>query len=177
MKEVPELSTETPEPSSSFPEDEPSDSKERAERITGLPLLASVVAVLLLLVYLVFLGLQWGNVTDPDLEYARRADLLGGLEALAFAAAGAILGTTVQRQVTKKAEADATAARVEAKAQRARADAEQNDAEKGRALHSLAKAKVEGATQVRTRSDEDLQPAGAFDEFLRLAAQYDARDG
>jgi hypothetical protein len=169
------LSTEMPEQSSSIREHRPSDSKESAERVTGLPLFASVVAVLLLLIYLVFLGLQWGNVTDSDLEYARRADLLGGLEALAFAAAGAILGTTVQRQVTKKAEADATAARGEANAQRARADAEENDAEKGRALHNLAKAKVERATRVRTRSEGEPQPATEFDEFLRLAAQYDAR--
>jgi hypothetical protein len=168
------LSIDTPEPSSSIREDRASETKEGAERITGLPLFASVVAVLLLLTYLVFLGLQWGNVTDSDLEYARRADLLGGLEALAFAGAGAILGTTVQRQVTKKAEDDASAARVDAKVQRARADAEQNDAEKGRALHKLAKAKVESATRVRTRSGEALQPAGGFDEFLRLAAQYDA---
>jgi hypothetical protein len=108
-----------------------------------------------------------------ELTYTRRADLLSAFEALAFAAAGAILGTTVQRQVTKKAEAEAGQARTQADEQKARADAEQHDAEKGRALHNLAKAKVESATEVRTRAGEP-QALTEFDEFLSLAAQYDA---
>jgi hypothetical protein len=134
---------------------------------------ASVVATMLLVIYFVFAGLQWADINAAQLTYARRADLLGGLEALAFAAAGAILGTTVQRQVTKKAEAEAGAARGEAAEQKARADAQQHDAEKGRALHNLAKAKAQTATQVRTRGGEP-PTANEFDEFLNLAAQYDA---
>jgi hypothetical protein len=164
-----------PEPSSSTREGKPPASSDSSKTVTSLPLFASIVAVALLLTYLVLLVLQWGHVNAAELTYARRAHLLGGLEALAFAAAGAILGTTVQRQVTKKAEGEASAARAEAKAQRARADAEQNDAEKGRALHNLAKAKIETATHVRTRSEAEQQLTTGPDEFLRLAAQYDAR--
>ena len=152
---------------------QPGGSADSSTSTTGLPLFASVVAIVLLVVYFVFAGLQWADIDTAQLTYARRADLLGGFEALAFAAAGAILGTTVQRQVTKKAEAEAGAARGEAAEQKARADAEQQDAEKGRALHNLAKAKAETSTQVRTRGGEP--PAVTeFDEFLNLAAQYDA---
>jgi hypothetical protein len=149
------------------------DSTNSSTSTTGLPLFASVLAIVLLVIYFVFAGLQWADINAAQLTYARRADLLGGFEALAFAAAGAILGTTVQRQVTKKAEAEAGAARGEAAGQKARADAEQQDAEKGRALHNLAKAKAETTTQVRTRGGEP-PTATDFDEFLNLAAQYDA---
>jgi len=149
------------------------DSTNSSTSTTGLPLFASVLAIVLLVIYFVFAGLQWADINAAQLTYARRADLLGGFEALAFAAAGAILGTTVQRQVTKKAEAEAGAARGEAAEQKARADAEQQDAEKGRALHNLAKAKAETTTQVRTRGGEP-PTATDFNEFLNLAAQYDA---
>jgi hypothetical protein len=146
---------------------------ETSTKATGLPVFASVAAALFLVIYFVFAGLQWADVGAAELTYARRADLLGGFEALAFAAAGAILGTTVQRQVTKKAEADAGAARVEAQQEKARANSEQQDAEKGRALHNLAKAKAESAAQVRTRGGTPPAAAAELDEFLNLAAQYD----
>src|SRR4029453_9559165 len=116
---------------------------ETSTKTTGLPVFASVAAALFLVIYFVFAGLQWAGVGAAELTYARRADLLGGFEALAFAAAGAILGTTLQRQVTKKAEAEAGAARAEARQEKARAEVQRQDAEKGRALHNLAKAKAE----------------------------------
>ena len=149
-----------------------SSTTESSTRTAGLPVFASVAAAIFLVIYFIFAGLQWANVGATELTYARRADLLGGFEALAFAAAGAILGTTVQRQVTKKAEAEAGAARVEAQQEKARADSQQQDAEKGRALHNLAKAKADTAAQVRTRGG--AVPAIAdFDDFVNLAAQYD----
>ena len=163
-----QLQGSTPTQANSAP-----DSTDDSTRTTGLPLFASVLAAVLLVIYFVFASLQWADVEAVELTYTRRADLLGGFEALAFAAAGAILGTTVQRQVTRKAEAEAGAARVDAAQQKARADAEQQDAEKGRALHNMAKAKAETATQVRTRGG--APPAATeLDDFLNLAAQYDA---
>ena len=95
----------------SAPTEKAPDSTDSSTRSSGLPLFASVVAIVLLMIYFVFAGLQWADVGAVEVTYARRANLLGGFEALVFAAAGAILGTTVQRQVTKKAEADAGAAR------------------------------------------------------------------
>jgi hypothetical protein len=145
-----------------------------SSRFTELPMFASVVASLLLVIYLVFVAMQWGNVQADDLIYARRAALLKGLEALAFAAAGAVLGTTVQRQVTKKAEAQATEARQEAENQKTLAEANQADAEKGRALHNMAKAKAAvRPAPVRTRA-ESTSAASDLEDFLNLAAQYDA---
>jgi type VI protein secretion system component VasK len=138
-----------------------------SKKVTALPLYASIVAGLLLLAYFVFAALQWANVDAAALTYARRAQLLGGFEALAFAAAGAILGTTVQREVTKKAEN-------EADAQKKRADAEQLDAEKGRALHNLARAKAADRGLSRVRGGDEPAPAGDAGEFLELAEQYDA---
>jgi hypothetical protein len=151
----------------------PKSAQTETSKTTGLPVFASVAAALFLVIYFVFAGLQWAGVGAAELTYARRADLLGGFEALAFAAAGAILGTTLQRQVTKKAEADGDAARLEAHQEKLRADTQEQDAEKGRALHNLAKAKAESAAQVRTRGG--VPPAGAeVDDFLNLAEQYDS---
>jgi hypothetical protein len=125
---------------------------------SGLPFVAAVVAVALVVLYLIFVAVQWGNVETEPLVYARRSELLGGLEALAFAAAGALLGTTVQRQVTEKAEAEATAARKEADEQRQRAEQNQAEAEKGRALHNLAKAKAGAVPGTRVRGAGSPKP-------------------
>ncbi|MGH8975131.1 MAG: hypothetical protein ACRD0C_18255 [Acidimicrobiia bacterium] len=100
------------------------------------------VGGLLLFVYIGLVIAQWANVDVPDKPYARRTDLLDGLEAVAFAAAGAILGTTVQRRVTKKAEEQADTAKQEATVHRQRAEANEAAAEKGRAVINLVAAKA-----------------------------------
>jgi hypothetical protein len=135
-----------------------------------------VVAVALVVLYLILVVVQWGNVADAALVYARRSELLGGLEALAFAAAGVLLGTTVQRQLTQKAEAEATAARDEAAGQKWQAEQNQVAAEKGRTLHNLAAAKVRAAPQTRTRSTGETETLSDLREFLALAAQYDREE-
>ena len=137
---------------------------------------ATIVALLLIAVYVVFLILQWNNVQAGDLEWTRRSALLGGVEALAFAAAGAILGTTVQRQVVKKAEDQAADAKEQAEEQKARADSNQNAAEKGRALHHLVEIKGgESAGGPVTRAPGGVPAAqgGDMAELLALARQYD----
>jgi hypothetical protein len=140
---------------------------------TKLSLLAAVVAVALIIAYLAFAAVQWRSVESEDLAYTRRSQILSGLEALAFAAAGAILGTSVQRRVTEKAEDEARAAKQEAKAQKVRADAEEADAEKGRALENLARAKFATRPSTRVRGPGDAVLADVED-FLRLASQYGA---
>jgi hypothetical protein len=139
-----------------------------------LPAFAAAVAVALIVLYLVFVVLQWRSVGAQDLTYARHSELLKGLEALAFAAAGAILGTTVQRQVTKKAEADAEVAKQETKTQMVRADANEAAAEKGRALHNLARAKAAARPSARVRGLGEESAGTDVDDFLYLADQYDA---
>jgi hypothetical protein len=138
--------------------------------------IATTVAILLIVAYIVFLILQWNNVMAGDLEWSRRSDLLGGLEALAFAAAGAVLGTTVQRQVTKKAEEQAAEARKQADEQKGRADTNQNAAEKARALHNLAEVKAGQPSEGGhvARAPGEAPPAGGdIGELLELARQYD----
>jgi hypothetical protein len=134
-----------------------------------LGVVATIVALGLIVMYFVFLILQWGNVGAADLPWSRRSDLFGGVEALAFSAAGALLGTTVQRQVTKKAEDQAADAKKEA-------DTNKKDAEKGRALHHLAVAKAEqagGAESAVRGAGGGPSAGGDVGEFLRLAESYE----
>lgn len=71
-----------------------------------LSMIATIVALVLLGAYLLSVYFLWPRVgaATPEAEWLRLTDLRGGLEALAFAAAGALLGTTVQRQATNQAE-------------------------------------------------------------------------
>lgn len=71
-----------------------------------LSTIATIVALVLIGAYLLSVYVLWPRVgaTTPETEWLRLVDLRGGLEALAFAAAGALLGTTVQRQATNQAE-------------------------------------------------------------------------
>jgi hypothetical protein len=68
-------------------------------RLSSLTVLGSLVALALIGVYLVFmLLLRADAVGADDREWARLVEIRATLEALAFAAAGALLGTVVQRQ-------------------------------------------------------------------------------
>jgi hypothetical protein len=68
-------------------------------RLSSLTVLGSLVALALVGVYLVFLILLRADAVGAgDREWARLVEIRATLEALAFAAAGALLGTVVQRQ-------------------------------------------------------------------------------
>ena len=68
-------------------------------RLSTLTVLGSVVALALVGIYLVFMILLRADaVSADDREWARLVEIRATLEALAFAAAGALLGTVVQRQ-------------------------------------------------------------------------------
>lgn len=76
------------------------------------------VAVLVVLIYVVAVFFLWRDAGSADLLWTRRLYLLGGLEALAFAAAGAIFGVAVQRpkvaeEQQLRAEADKRAIEAE----------------------------------------------------------------
>jgi hypothetical protein len=78
--------------------------------------------------YIVLLILQFGHIDAGDAAWNRRLELLNPLQALAFAGAGVLLGTAVQQQATKKAQD--------------LAEENQEDANKGRALEAVVKAKA-----------------------------------
>ena len=131
--------------------------------MSRLPTIGYVIGGVLIVAYLVGLFVQFNSLGASDLEWARRTELLGGLEALAFAAAGAILGTTVQRQVTEKAED---------RAERAEAVAGDNAAAaaKGRALQAALEAKRENVPQTAAAvTDSDAFEAGLEKELDELA--------
>jgi hypothetical protein len=68
-------------------------------RLSTLTVLGSLLALVFIGVYLVFmLLLRTDAVSADDREWARLVEIRATLEALAFAAAGALLGTIVQRQ-------------------------------------------------------------------------------
>jgi hypothetical protein len=91
---------------------------ESAENSGGgtLPTIVYVIAVGLIAAYLLAVALAWGAVGEAAEVWSRHASLLGGLEALAFSAAGAVLGVTVQRPVVKAAEKRARENESDAKA-------------------------------------------------------------
>jgi hypothetical protein len=68
-------------------------------RFSSLTIVGSLVALALIGVYLLFMLLMRADaISAGDREWARLVEIRATLEALAFAAAGALLGTVVQRQ-------------------------------------------------------------------------------
>ena len=152
------------------------DDARQGSVVKQLAPVAYVLGIALIVAYFVGLALAWSNIGGSDSEWGRRLQLLGGLEALAFAAAGAILGTTVQRQLTQKEEQRATRAERQA-------DASAADAEKGRAVLNLVEAKAgisadDSKGELKAKGFGRGQPdpvAAAFQDVLGLASRYDAK--
>jgi len=117
-----------------------------------VPTMAYVVGTLLIVAYLIALGFQFFDVELENKEWARRLELFNSLEAFAFAAAGVILGTTVQRQVTTKAEE--------------RADQNEVAAKKGAALEATIEAKQ--------KKEQPKQVAQELAELADVAKKVEA---
>lgn len=64
-------------------------------RPAGLALVAAVIVLAAWLVLLTYMAFHTGTT---EMQWARLGSVLGSLEAVAFAAAGAIFGTAVQKQ-------------------------------------------------------------------------------
>lgn len=94
--------------------------------------LEKITAVVLIALFVIFIAvLVLLRASD---QWDRLVYLFGGLEALVFAAAGALFGTGVQRAQTQQAQ-DA------ANRERQRADGNENEALHGRALAAMIRAK------------------------------------
>jgi hypothetical protein len=130
------------------------------------PPLAGVALVVAVLVIAVWLGLLIWLVVDvngSEVAWSRQLVVLGSMEAIAFAAVGALFGTSVQRQRV----ADLTTQR---DAAQSRADAEATAALNG---HKLAAAvKATGATRL-AGGTEQLSASGrpGSDPLVELANQ------
>ena len=90
------------------------------------------LAVILIVAFLAFVVTL--VVLRRDTAWDRLMYLFTGLEALVFAAAGALFGTVVQRTQTNQA-------REQASRERVRADANEQAARRGRAMAALVRAK------------------------------------
>jgi hypothetical protein len=88
--------------------------------LTGVPLAVAVTAICIWLTFVVVMLLLSGS---PDLQWTRVTFVFSSVEAIAFAAAGALFGVTVQRERVKTAEE--------------RAETNATDAANGRALAAM----------------------------------------
>lgn len=96
------------------------DNKGEVEKRTGISGAPMVVAVVAILVWVAFLVIMLGASDSDETQWARMTYLFASVEAIAFAAAGALFGVSVQRERVKSAEE--------------KADAHARDAANGRAL-------------------------------------------
>jgi hypothetical protein len=145
------------------------------------------VAVSVLVAFAAFLWFMTTKASvNNEVEWNRLVYLFGGVEAIAFAAAGFLFGREVHRRQAEKAEqqaakaekqADKAGQRADNEARRARiADTRANTAEsKGRELAVFAEAKV-GASTGGKYGSLGASVAGDWSEFANRARQYFPQD-
>ncbi|ERR1035437_638417 len=93
-----------------------------------------------------FIGLViWTIGNRADTNWDRIVFVFGSVEAIAFAAAGAIFGTQVQRQQTQQAQQQANQEKVRADATQGQAQEHAVRAAKGESLAAAVKAAARGA--------------------------------
>jgi hypothetical protein len=117
----------------------------------GIGPAAMITAIALIVVYIVMLFILMSMRNDK--EWDRLVYLLSGFEALVFAGAGALFGTTIQRANVTAARNDATEAKKDAadakqtaKAESDRAQKAETDAAAGRFLAAAVKTKADTRT-------------------------------
>ncbi|HEY5855789.1 MAG TPA: hypothetical protein VIW24_17510 [Aldersonia sp.] len=100
----------------------------RRAGLSGAPLAVAVVAVC---IWIAFVLVMLLSSDTPDLQWTRLTFVFSSVEAVAFAAAGALFGVTVQRDRVERAEKQA--------------DSNAKDAANGRALAAMTMADDDGA--------------------------------
>jgi len=126
----------------------------------GTAVLSGVALVVAIIVLAAFGALAWFMITEvgaDEVTWTRYAWLFASVEAIAFGAAGALFGSTIQRQQTERAEE--------------RAAANQDDAEKGRALATAIIAD-DPESDVGQRRLEVLGSGPAMDAAANVAASH-----
>jgi hypothetical protein len=103
-----------------------------------------VVAIVAILVWVVFLVIMLRASDSDETKWARMTYLFASVEAIAFAAAGALFGVSVQRERVKSAEE--------------KADAHARDAANGRAL---AMANIIDGTRAPAPGQQEAYSFGA----------------
>jgi hypothetical protein len=116
---------------------------------------AVIVAVLVLLAFTAFVLFLIGQVEEDEVAWSRLAWVFTSVEAIAFGAAGALFGSSIQRERAEKAE------------EAAKENAQ--DAAHGRALAEAIKADALVPSQGRPGG---FQPSGAGAEQESVAARH-----
>lgn len=120
-----------------------------------MTLVTAVVVLILFSVFVVFLVVQ---ADVSELRWSRLVWLFASVEAIAFGAAGALFGSSIQRSRAENAEEEARK--------------KHEEAARGRALAAALKADDPG--QAPTGRLESLGPTGARDPAGSLAARHAA---
>jgi len=106
------------------------------DRLTGPALWTGIVVVAAWLIMVIFLAFHIG---DQEVQWSRLVFLLSSIEAVAFAAAGALFGTQIQRQRVTDAKERAEKAEKEATSSK-------DAAVKGKALAAVVKSESRSAS-------------------------------
>lgn len=135
-------------------------------KLSGAALWVAIFAIVIWIGFSVFLITK---VSTSEIEWTRIAWVFGSIQAIAFAAAGALFGTAVQQQNVNTAQQQATSAKNDA-------DQQREAAVKGRALAAAIQA--EAATQesgtmggVQRASVGGAGGPGSADNLLQRYAQ------
>jgi hypothetical protein len=122
---------------------------------TKLALIAAAAALLIWVGFAIYLLSQSGA---SDVKWTRVAWVFSSIEAVAFAAAGLLFGTTVNRQRAERAEADA--------------ESKRKEAENGRALATALKAEEPAVVHEGADDSEAPRALGGDDRSADVAARH-----
>lgn len=142
------------------------NSSSSSPKLSGAALWVAIFAIVIWIGFSIFLIIK---VSTSEIEWTRIAWVFGSIQAIAFAAAGALFGTAVQQQNVDTAQQQATSAKDDA-------DQQREAAVKGRALATAIQA--EAATQesgstggVQRASAGGAGGPGSADNLLQRYAQ------
>ena len=140
----------------------PTQGKPSQSKLSGLALYVAIAALLAWLVFTVYLLFQ---VNSDELAWTRIAWVFASVQAIAFAAAGALFGTAAQRENVERAEDRATTAEEVAESNR-------DHATKGRVLAASLQAEAADGDSYRGGAQPmSVGSAGdAADPVVRHAA-------
>lgn len=142
------------EPSGQATEVEPARRPAPSRRPTGVALIAALVALVTFAAFTAYMIAQADG--ENEVTWTRLAWLFSSVEAIAFGAAGALFGASVQRERAENAEADA----------REKTD----EAARGRALAAAVKAEAPAAT-TRGRDEPEVETTSVAARHARLARE------
>ena len=144
----------------------PGDGSSGLPKPTGAALWTAIFAIAVWVGFSIFLIARAGT---SETEWARIAWVFGSIQAVAFAAAGALFGTAVQQQNVNNAQQQAESAKKDA-------DRQREAATKGRALATMVQAEVAAQpasdAEIPQRRDAAISAdAESADQLLQRHAQ------